>query len=143
MQEISGQHEVSNAQVPPGVKAASAINLLQEADETRLGPGIYAMEEALGELGTMILEIVAKYWSNERLILVTGENHTVDAISFKGAALKENTQVEVQTGSALPRSKAAKQAAITDMLGLVFQYGAGQPMNKRQLAKAMKDLEAG
>src|SRR4029077_3872525 len=45
IQEISGQHEVSNAQVPAGVKAASAINLLLEQDDTRLGPAIYDMEE--------------------------------------------------------------------------------------------------
>src|SRR5204863_4780511 len=40
MMEISGQHEVSGAQGPAGVTAASALNLLQEADKTRLGPDV-------------------------------------------------------------------------------------------------------
>jgi hypothetical protein len=40
MTEISGIHDVSKAMVPTGVTAASAINLLQEADDTRLGPEI-------------------------------------------------------------------------------------------------------
>jgi hypothetical protein len=42
-----------------------------------------------------------------------------------------------------PKSKAAKQAAIQDMLNLMFQYQGQQPMNKRMLGKVMRDLEAG
>ena len=143
MQEISGQHEVSQAQVPPGVKAASAINLLQEADDTRLGPAIAEMEVMLGKAATMALEIVAQYWTDERIVMIAGENHKLDAMQFKGAALKENTQVECQTGSMLPQSKAARQAAIQDFLGLAFQYEGQQPMNPRFLAKTLKDLDAG
>ncbi len=143
MQDISGQHEVSNAQVPAGVKAASAINLLQEADDTRLGPAIYDMEETLGVTGTMLLKLVAQYYTEERTIIIAGKDHALDAVVFRGAALGENTQVEVQAGSQFPQSKAAKQAAIQDMLNLVFQYQADQPMNKRMMAKVMEDLEGG
>lgn len=143
MQEISGQHEVSNAQVPAGVKAASAINLLQEADDTRLGPAIYDMEEALGRAGSMLLKLVAQYWTDERTVMIAGEDHAMDAMVFRGAALRENTHVEVQAGSAFPKSKAARQAAIESMLNLYFQYTGAQPINKRMLAKVLRDLEAG
>ncbi len=143
IQEISGQHEVSNAQVPPGVKAASAINLLQEADDTRLGPGIYAMEESIGEAGTMMLEIISQNWTDERLIMIAGEDHAVDAMHFRGAALKENTQVEVQAGSAFPQSKAAKQAAIEGVLSLALQYQANQPLKPRLISKVIKDYQPG
>ena len=143
MQDISGQHEVSNAQVPAGVKAASAINLLQEADDTRLGPAIYAMEEELGRAGTMMLKIVAEYWTDERVVMIAGEDHALDAMAFKGAALKENTKAEVQEGSMFPQSKAAKQAAIQDVLGLYFQYGDQEKMNPRAIGKVLKDMEAG
>jgi len=143
MQDISGQHEVSNAQVPAGVKAASAINLLQEADDTRLGPNIYDMEETLGVAGSMLLKLVAKYWTDERTIIIAGKDHALDSMVFKGVALKENTEVEVQAGSQFPKSKAAKQAAIQDMLNLYFQYQGQQPMNKRMIGKVLEDMEAG
>jgi hypothetical protein len=143
MQDISGQHEVSNAQVPAGVKAASAINLLQEADDTRLGPSIYDMEENLGVAGSMLLKLVAKYYTDERTIMIAGKDHQLDSLIFKGAALRENTEVEVQAGSMFPKSKAAKQAAIQDILNLVFQYEGQQPMPKRMLAKVLEDYEAG
>jgi hypothetical protein len=142
MQEISGQHEVTNAQVPAGVKAASAINLLQEADDTRLGPRIYDMEEALGVAGSQLLKLVAKYWTDERTIMIAGEDHAWDVLNFRGAALKENTHVEVQAGSAFPRSKAARQAAIQDMLNLRMQY-SGAPVDPITMQKVLRDMEAG
>jgi hypothetical protein len=142
MQDISGQHEVSSAQVPAGVTAASAINLLQEADDTRLGPSIYDMEETLGIAGSRLLELVAKYWSNERTIMIAGEDQAWDVMIFKGAALKENTHVEVQSGSAFPQSKAARQAAIQNVLSLALQY-SGQPLNPRDLRKVLRDYETG
>jgi hypothetical protein len=142
MQDISGQHEVSNAQVPAGVKAASAINLLQEADDTRLGPAIYDMEEALGESGSRLLKLVAQYWTDQRTILIAGEDHAWDVTLFRGAALKENTHVEVQAGSAFPQSKAAKQAAIESTLQLALQYSQ-QSLNPRDLRKVLRDYQAG
>jgi hypothetical protein len=143
MQDISGQHEVTSAQVPTGVTAASAINLLMEADDTRLGPAIYDMEEQIGCAGTMLLQLVAEYWTDERTIMIAGEEHRLDQLAFKGAALKGNTHVEVQAGSMIPKSKAAKQAATQEMLNLIFQYQGQQPWKRSQMAKAFKDLEAG
>lgn len=142
MQDISGQHEVSKAQVPAGVKAASAINLLQEADDTRLGPAIYDMEETLGEAGSRLLKLVAEYWTDERAIMIAGEDRAWDVMSFRGAALKENTHVEVQAGSAFPRSKAAKQAAIESVLALRLQYSQ-EPVDPNLMRKVLRDLEAG
>jgi hypothetical protein len=143
MQEISGQHEVSSAQVPAGVTAASAINLLQEADDTRLGPAIYDMEETLGIAGTRLLELVAKYWTDARIVMIAGDDQAWTTMSFRGDALKENTHVEVQAGSAFPRSKAAKQAAIQQALNLALQYSQPGSLNPRDLAKVLRDMEAG
>ena len=141
IEEISGMHEVSRATVPPGVTAASAINLLQEADETRLGPEIQQMEQALGHLGTKILKNRAAYNSDERLIKIAGEDGNWDIFAFKGEMLGEDPQVEVQAGSQMPRSKAAKQAAMTEVLGLMLQYGV--PVDERNLRKFLKDYEVG
>lgn len=143
MQDISGQHEVSNAQVPAGVKAASAINLLQEADDTRLGPAIYDMEEALGVAGSMLLKLIAEYWTDERVIMIAGEDHAWNTMLFRGAALKENTHVEVQSGSSFPRSKAAKQAAMESALGFYLQNSGGQAPDPLLMKKFFRDFEAG
>ena len=142
IEAIAGQHEVSSAQVPAGVTAAAAINLLQEADDTRLGPQIYNMEETIGEAGQRLLEMIAKYWTTEKTILIGGEDSAWDVMVFRGAALKGNTHVEVQEGSMFPQSKASKQAAIQNVLNMALQYST-QPLNARDLGKVLRDYQAG
>jgi hypothetical protein len=141
MEEISGMHEVSRATVPPGVTAASAINLLQEADETRLGPEIQQMEQALADLGTKILKLRAQYNNDQRLMKIAGEDGNWDIFAFKGEMLGDEPRVEVQAGSAMPRSKAAKQAAMTEVLALMLQYGV--QIDERNMRKFLKDYEVG
>ena len=141
IEEISGMHEVSRATVPTGVTAASAINLLQEADETRIGPEIQQMEYALGQLGTKILKLRAEFNTDERLLKVAGEDGNWDITAFKGEMLGPDPHVEVQAGSQMPRSKAAKQAAMTEVLGLLVQYGV--PVADRDMRRFLKDYEVG
>lgn len=141
IEEISGMHEVSRATVPTGVTAASAINLLQEADETRIGPEIQQMEYALGQLGTKILKLRASFNTDERLLKVAGEDGNWDISAFKGEMLGSDPHVEVQAGSQMPRSKAAKQAAMTEVLGLLVQYGVA--VDERNMRKFLKDYEVG
>lgn len=139
--EISGIHEVSKATVPSGVTAASAINLLQEADDTRLGPEIADMENRLGEAGTKILKLRAKFQDSQSILRMAGEDGEWDIRSFRGSMLKENTNVEVQAGSAMPRTVAAKQAAMHEMLSLMLQYGID--INPRDLRKFLRDYGVG
>lgn len=141
MTEISGQREVSNATVPTGVTAASAINLLQEADDTRIGPEIQDMELALGQAGTKVARLRARYCTDERLIRIAGEDDSWDIFSFRGTMMGEEPTVECQAGSAMPRSKAAKQAAMLEVLQTMFQYGLVP--EQRDLRRFFKDYEVG
>lgn len=141
IQEISGQHEVSNSQVPAGVTAASAINLLLEQDDTRLGPTISEMETQLSYAGRMVLELVAEYYAEERMLKIAGPDANYDFLSFKGSMLHGNTAIEVQAGSAFPASKAAKQAAIRDLLTLMLQNG--QTPDPRTMRRIMRDFSIG
>jgi hypothetical protein len=141
IQEISGQHEVSSAQVPPGVTAASAINLLQEADDTRLGPGITDYENQLAKLGGKILSLVANYYTDERTIRIAGDNGAWQIFPFRGAMLRGNSHVQVQTGSAFPQSKAAKQAALIEILRMLAQMQ--YQFTPKDLAQFLQDYEIG
>jgi hypothetical protein len=141
LQEQAGQHEVSHGNVPTGVTAAAAINLLQEADDTRLGPDILDMEKSLGDAGKRILQLVGKHYTDTRVVKIAGEDGAWDIFDFKGAALKGNTDVQVQAGSGMPRSKAAKQAAMQEVLNLALQYGV--ELDQRSLRKFFVDYEAG
>jgi hypothetical protein len=141
IQEISGQHEVSAGRVPAGVTAASAINLLQEQDDSRLGPDIAEMEIVLGSAGRKVLDLVAKYADDQRIMRLAGEEGGWDIIPFRNSALRGHTDVRVQAGSAMPRSKAAKMAQMNEVFNLVMQYGVD--VKPRDLRKFFADYEVG
>jgi hypothetical protein len=141
MEDISGQHEVTNAQVPPGVTAASAITLLQEADDTRLGLAMTDYEEGLGKIGTKILELVNRYYTDSRMIKIAGDDGSWQIFDFRNTDLRDSTHVEVQAGSSFPSSQAAKQAMMRDLVTMITQTGNG--LHGRQLAQFMRDLGLG
>ena len=141
IQEISGQHDVSRGVVPSGVTAASAINLLQEADDTRLGPDIQDMEKSIADAGKRIVWLMQHYYSDERVIRIAGEDGAWDIVPFRGKQLEGNADVQVQAGSAMPRSKAAKQAAIQQVLTLAIQNGL--PLKERNLRRVLQEYEVG
>lgn len=120
MDDISGQHEVSRGDAPPGVTAATAISYLQEQDESQLAHTFDSIEEAVEKLGFMTLNYVKQYWVTERKIKVTGPDSTFDVMAFEGSDLRDNTDVRAEAGSALPTSRAAKQAFIMDLMKFGF-----------------------
>jgi hypothetical protein len=115
-EDISGQHQVSKGQVPSGVTAATAINYLQEQDESMLSVTHNGIEEAFEKIGYQTLCHVQQYWDIPRRVRVVGKNGFFNVISFSGADLKGNTDIRVEAGSSLPTSKAAKQAFLMDMM---------------------------
>lgn len=141
MTEISGLHEVSNATVPTGVTAASAINLLQEADDTRIGPEIQDMEFSLGQAGTKLMRLRAAFNSDERIMRIAGEDESWDIFEFRNVMMGKEPTVECQAGSAMPRSLAAKQAAILEVLQTMFQYGLAP--SPRDLRRVFKEYQVG
>lgn len=120
MDDISGQHEVTKGRVPPGVTAATAISYLQEQDDSKLSHTVDSVEDGIEKMARHTLSYVNQYWEVERIIKVIGESGSFDAMSLKGSDLRGNTDIRVEAGSALPTSKAAKQAFIMDLMKMGF-----------------------
>lgn len=114
--DISGQHEISRGSAPTGVSAATAISFLQEQDDSMLSPTVTSLEEGTAKIGRHILAHVSTFWEAERTIQILGENNAYESYVFTKAALRGNTDLNVQAGSATPRSSAAKQAFIMEMM---------------------------
>lgn len=114
--DISGQHEITRGNTPPQVTSGTAIAFLQEQDDGKLLDQISGVEHAIALVGRHYLKMVSKYWTTPRLVKVVGRDEAFEAHMWKGSDLKGNTDVQVQSGSALPTSKAAKQALITEFM---------------------------
>jgi len=135
--DVSAQHEPSQAKVPQGARSGIAIAQLQEQDDTMYGPTLLVAEAALGKVGSWSLRLLSKNVSEERLIKIAGESKEIEVLTFKGADLIGSANdkvgvnyfdVEVQLGSQLPLSRAARIEFIIQLV----QYGILNPELHRQ-----------
>lgn len=115
MDDISGQYEVTKGRTPPGVEAASAIAYLQEENDTRLAHTVASIEEAIEKVGHQMLALANDYWDAQRLVKVVGTNNLMESFQYSKADISGNTDFRVQSGSSAPRSRAAKQAFLTEI----------------------------
>jgi hypothetical protein len=120
IQDLSGQHDISQGKVPPGVTAATAISYLQEQDDSMRATAFDNLEEGIEKVGRQTLSYANQFWDTQRSVKVIGEDGSFDALTFLGSDLRGNTDIEVESGSALPMSKAAKQALIMDLMKMGF-----------------------
>jgi hypothetical protein len=115
--DISGQHEISRGDTPNSqLTSGTAISFLQEQDDSKLSYQVAGIEFAAQQLGKHYLKYVSTYWDTDRIIKVTGRNNSYETMHWKNGDLRGNTDVRIQTGSALPFSKAARQALLTEMM---------------------------
>jgi hypothetical protein len=135
--DVTGIHEVSQGQVPGGVRAGIAIAQLQEQDDSTLAPMLMCIENNLAQVGHWILKLYSANVSEERLIKITGKNREFETQSFKGKDLTGKRQgtpginyfdVRVQMGSQLPFSKAARQQFVIELM----QFGLLNPQENPQ-----------
>jgi hypothetical protein len=116
MDDISSQSEVSKGGVPPGIEAASAIAYLSEANDSIFHPTVQSIENAIQETGIQVLANVYDYWDETRIVRMTSKNQFMEAKQFKAQDMNPIMDFRVETNSMAPRSIAAKQAFITELM---------------------------
>lgn len=116
IEDISGQHQVSKGTAPSGVTAATAISFLQEQDESYMYTVYYSIEQAMQKVAHQSLMNCVQYWDEPRLIRSVGTDQPFSAQLLKRADLSSGTDIRMDTGSALPVSKSARNAMFMDMM---------------------------
>src|SRR5258708_19832583 len=77
-------------------------------------------EEGIGKVAFETLSLVSQFWDTQRMVKVVGLDGSFEVMAFKGSDLRGNNDIRVEAGSALPTSKAAKQAFIMDLMKMGF-----------------------
>lgn len=121
MEDISSQHQVSRGENPGGgVTAATAISFLQERDDSLMTTAYHSVESGYEKLARHTISHVVQNWDVPRTVSITGVDGSFDSIALQGTELATGTDIRVEGGSALPVSKAAKQAFLMDMMKMGF-----------------------
>ena len=113
--DISGQYEIAKGRTPPGVTAASAIAYLQEENDSKLSSTTASIEEVTEKVGRHILFHVSENWDQPRLVRILGINQTYEIEQFTKDSIGGNQDFVVESGSAAPRSRAARQAMLVEL----------------------------
>jgi hypothetical protein len=121
MEDISSQHQVSRGENPGGgVTAATAISFLQERDDSLMTTAYHSVESGFEKMARHTISHVVQFWDVPRTVSVTGVDGSFDSIALQGTELSTGTDIRIEGGSALPVSKAAKQAFLMDMMKMGF-----------------------
>jgi hypothetical protein len=139
--DISGQSEVSRGRVPSGVRSGVAVAYLQEEDDTKIAPTVQTMEESIALMGSMVLERFAQFYSFPRILRFYRRDGSFDVKRFKGADLKNNTDVVCQAGSAMPKMKAARQQYALELATLGIIQDPKRLMEMLELGRGEPDEE--
>lgn len=119
-EDLSGQHQVSRGETSAGVTAATAINYLQERDDAYLTTVFSSIEAAIEKAAKQSLSLYVQYVDEPRIIKTVGDDGAFDATVLSGADIASGTDIRIESGSALPTSKSARQALITDWMKMGF-----------------------
>lgn len=137
--EIMGISEVSKGQLPSASIPALGMQILVEADDTRIGVEILNHEHGYAQLGQHILDYVQKYYVTPRKMKFAGKNAFVIK-EVAGDQLEGENDVMVIPGSTIPGSKALRRQEILNAYG---QGLLGDPADTKVRQNVLGMLELG
>lgn len=120
IEDISGQHQVSKGNAPAGVTAGTAIQFLQEADNSFMATTHASIEDMMKKIAGQSIALAIQYWDSLRLIKVVGKDGSLSARYLEGSDLASGTDIRIEGGSSLPQSKAARIALFMDLMNRGF-----------------------
>lgn len=129
MDMVAGMREVSLGQAPGGVSAYSAMALLAEQDDRRVGPILKNMRSEITWLVRYSLADIKNYWPARKNIEIAGQDGAFEAFVFNTAQLPECIYVKVGEGAPVPRNNAAEIQKIFDIFDRGISSGQPQPLD--------------
>lgn len=119
MMDVVGLHEVSQAQVPGRVEAAKAIEMLKEADSSRLEELERTIQNSVSNGSWQCLMLTKQFVSEEQIVQTYSAEGYPEVHRFKSSNISEFMRIRCTMGTGLSRSRAAR----TDAAMVMWQNG--------------------
>ena len=139
---VMGNMDILKGDRPPGVTAASALNMLYEVGTGKLFPVLDRWKRMIEVSQKKQLKLIAKFYKEPRkqfIQLLKMKNVDFsEAIldQFIGTDLFDNFNVVVEAGSNIPKLQAAKQAALQEA-AQAGVLGLERPENRAEYQRQM------
>jgi len=111
-QDMFSQHEITQGTNRSDIRSGEMVSLLREQDSFGAIPSHGVFEEAMESVFSRVLKRIQKGYTAPRMISITGKDNEFEVFAFKGADLRNNTDVHVARQSALPDSRVERMAMI-------------------------------
>jgi len=136
--ELYSQHEVTQGTNRSDLRSGEMVSLLLEQDDYGNVPTHAIFEESYEAVMKRVLRRIKKGYTNDRIIAIEGDDGEFDIFSFKGADLKNSSDVIVTKESSIPESKVARQARVREN----YKDGLyGDPRDERTRERVLKMLD--
>lgn len=144
MARIAGSNMILGGNAPTGITAGSALNLLLENSTSQFGPLINGWEKFIEKGQTAKLVLFQQFCREPRddiygfLSKKNKELTNLDVDSFCGETIEDNLTIEVEAGSSIPKSNAARQSQIMELAKMgVLGDVVGDPITNQQFLSEM------
>lgn len=116
MGDLAMQHEVSQGSVPGRVDSGSAIQLLQESDDSVMRDAIDSLEQAIKYGFTMVIQYVKAHGDRKIIVETYDPESEVSVSELLTDSIPVEQRVEMQTQNALPMSIAGKWDRVSSLV---------------------------
>lgn len=141
---LAGQNEVSEGGAPPGVTAASALQILNRQNDTRLGTPARLGKPALETVAKHVLAAMVERYREPRLISIVGRDRATQVMALVGADIGDR-DVIVDLTEGVQDTDEMRAQQVADWLGLgmfqqppEFQLTIFREVGQDWLAEAME-----
>lgn len=140
--QVTGAIDILKGDRPPGVTAASALNMLYEVGTGKLFPILDRWKAFVESSQKKQLRLVANKYREPRedfIRLLKAKNQDLakeEIERFLGTSLHDNCNVVIEAGSNIPKLQAAKQAMLLE-LAQTGSLNLENPTNRRKFNEDM------
>jgi len=139
MDDLFSQHEVTRGTNKSDLRSGLMVSLLREQDAHGQIPTHAIYEEGMSNVMGRILRRIQKGYDSERTLQISGKDDEYEVFSFKGADLRNNTDVRVKSQSSIPDSRVAREALIMEKFSGGLYGNPEDPEVRRQVMNMLDD----
>lgn len=139
LDNLFSQHEVSRGTNKSDIRSGEMVNLLLEQDAHGGIPSRATFEEGYERCMSRILRRIKEGYSDERVLQIRGKEGEFEIFAFKGAQLRDNTDVMIKRESSMPDSRLGRERQILDKFRDGLYGHPADPEVRRHVMNMLED----
>lgn len=135
------QHEVTRGTTRSDLRSGEMARFLREQDARGTLPTHAVFEESMEAVMARVLRRIKNGYTEQRMLKVKGDEGEFEVFAFRGADLRNNTDVSVKRDSSIPDSRLAREIRIKENYKEGLYGDPRDPKVRRRVLTMIDDAE--